>query len=51
MGTKTFHKILRGTSAKKVEKHWFKVFIERQNNRLFVNGVSFYQKAWIVLKK
>ena len=22
-GTKTFHKILRGTSAKKVKKHWF----------------------------
>ena len=32
-GTKTFHKILRGTSTKKVKKHWFKVNINSASQK------------------
>ena len=36
-GTKTFHKILRGTSAKKVKKHCFRV-----NTTLFLLAVVLF---------
>ena len=32
-GTKTFHKLLRGTSAKKVKKHWLKEWSPALNAR------------------